>query len=201
MLLILLRTLQMDEEKEILTRVSQSDGRAFEILFDLYRNKVYGYAIRICQSSLQAEEIVQNIFLQIWINRNGLGHIENFAGYVRIMARNEALQYLRHLSMLQRHNSTMAKDWKEEHSDMEFSLQYKETRQILESTLNTLPPQQKLIYNMCHLQGMKQQEVAVQLHISPLTVKSHLRQAVVKVRKAMYLKVGITIFTLLTLFS
>jgi RNA polymerase sigma-70 factor (family 1) len=178
----------------------QSDEKAFEILFDLYRNKMYGYAMRICQSSIQAEEIVQNIFLQIWINRYGIGHIENFAGYIRIMARNEALQYLRHLSMEQRHHSTMAKDWKEEHCDTEFSLEYNETRQLLESTLDTLPPQQKLIYNMCHLQGIKQQEVAVHLHISPLTVKSHLRQAVVKVRKAMYLKVGITIFTFLTLF-
>lgn len=189
------------EEKNLLDKVANGNEVAFESLFNLYRNKVFGYAVKISQSQVQAEEIVQNVFLQIWINRTGLSNIENFAGYVRIMARNEALQFLRRLSIENRHQNTIALNWTELDNDTEQAICFNEAKRMLDNVLDALPPQQKLVYNMCHLQGMKQQEVAAELHISPLTVKAHLRQAVLKVRKAMYIKIGASILLMLSVFA
>lgn len=193
--------MQVEDEKLLLNKVSEGNEIAFGTIFNYYRNKIYGYALTICQSQLQAEEIVQNVFLQIWINRAGLRNIENFAAYVRIMARNEALQFLRRLAIENRHQNTVALDWTELDNDTEQSLHFNEAKRMLDTVLDALPPQQKLVYNMCHLQGMKQQEVAAELHISPLTVKAHLRQAVKKVRKAMFIKLGAAVLLLLALFA
>lgn len=191
----------IDEDKPLLYRLVESDEVAFEILFKRYQNKVFGYAMKISQSKIQAEEIVQNVFLQIWINRAGLNKIDNFGGYVRVMARNEALQFLRRVAIENRHQNNVAHEWTEIHNETEQSLQFNEARHLLNNVIDALPTQQKLVYNMCHLEGRKQQDVALKLHISPLTVKSHLRQAVLKVRKAMYIKIGAAILFLFTIVS
>lgn len=194
--------MQVEDEKLLLNKVSEGNEIAFETIFNAYRNKVYGYALAICQSQTQAEEIVQNVFLQIWVNRSGLSGVDNFAGYVRIMARNEGLQFLRRLAVENRHQASIAQNWTETNNETELTLQFNEARRMLDNALENLPPQQKLVYNMCHLQGMKQHEVAAELQISVLTVKAHLRQAVLKVRKSMYVKVGaIVLFVLSFLFS
>ena len=193
--------MHIDEDKNLLYRLAESDEVAFETLFKLYRNKVFGYAVKISQSKIQAEEIVQNVFLQIWINRARLNNIDNFAAYVRVMARNEALQFLRRVAIENRHQNSVAHEWIESHNETEQSLQFNEAQNLLNTVIDGLPPQQKLIYNMCHLEGRKQQDVALKLDISPLTVKAHLRQAVLKVRKAMYVKIGAAILLLLTFFS
>lgn len=174
--------MHFDNEKTLLVEVAQNNPAAFELLFKQYHNKVYSYSIKICQSALQAEEIVQDVFMKVWINRVSLPDIENFGAYIRIMARNQVLQVLKRIALETRCHALMNQDWTEQQKETENYIYYNDTRKILDRALSTLPPQQRLIYNMCHLQGMKQQEVANQLHISRLTVKAHLRRAVQTVR-------------------
>jgi RNA polymerase sigma-70 factor (ECF subfamily) len=174
--------MHLDNEKTLLVEVARNNSAAFELLFKKYHDKVYSYSIKICQSATQAEEIVQDVFMKVWINRLSLPDIENFGAYIRIMARNQALQVLKRIALETRCHATMNQGWTEQQKETENYIYYNDTKKILDKALSTLPPQQKLIYNMCHLQGMKQQEVASQLHISRLTVKAHLRQAVQKVR-------------------
>jgi RNA polymerase sigma-70 factor (ECF subfamily) len=89
-------------------------------------------------------------------------------------------------------------DWTEQQKETENHIYYNDTKKILDKALSALPPQQKLIYNMCHLQGMKQQEVASQLHISRFTVKAHLRQAVQTVRSIVLVDSHLLIIILLS---
>ena len=171
-----------NDEIHLLNRVSYGDTHAFELLFKRYKNVTYSFAIRICQSKTLAEEVVQDVFLSIWTGRDRLNGINNFGGYLRVVTRNQALQVLRRLALETRSQAKSTENWQELHNETESTIQYNESRKILNKALDTLPPQQKLVYQLCHLQGMKQQEVAEQLHISPLTVKAHLRQAVQRVR-------------------
>ncbi|MNY10648.1 ECF RNA polymerase sigma factor SigE [compost metagenome] len=53
----------------------------------------------------------------------------------------------------------------------------KDTKELLQSGINLLPPQQKLVYQLCHQEGLKYEEVAEKLNLSPLTVKSHMQHA------------------------
>ncbi|RZK41728.1 MAG: hypothetical protein EOO90_10275 [Pedobacter sp.] len=134
------------EEKIILTKISRGDSNAFAVLFNFYRNKVYGYAIAILKSEKSAEEIVQNVFIKIWLKREDLSSVDNFGAYLRTISRNETL-----------------------------------------NALNTL----------CHIEGVKQKDVAEKLNISPLTVKVHLREAVKSIRHYLEMHDGIRIVPLL----
>jgi RNA polymerase sigma-70 factor (family 1) len=192
--------MHLDNEKTLLIAVVQNDPTAFELLFKKYHDKVYSYSIKICQSPSQAEEIVQDVFMKVWMNRAGLPDIENFGAYIRIMARNQALQVLKRIALETRCYAVMNQDWTEQQKETEDYIYYNDTKKILDRAMSSLPPQQKLIYNLCHLQGMKQQEVANQLHISRLTVKAHLRQAVQTVRSVVLVDSHILVAIILSQF-
>jgi RNA polymerase sigma-70 factor (ECF subfamily) len=169
---------ELHNEKYLLLQVADGSHRAFRELFDAYNSKLYNYAFKIIQSEMLAEEAVQEVFMKIWINRAHLDQIDNFGGYIRVMARNQTLQILKRLA-LESHCLTMNnKDWTELHKETENHINYNDTKRLLDKAVNTLPPQQKLIYTLCRLEGMKHKEVASRLSISHLTVKAHLRQAV-----------------------
>jgi RNA polymerase sigma-70 factor (family 1) len=172
----------IDQEKELLAKIANGDHIAFKILFNRYQNKIYSYALKICQSQFLAEEIVQDVFLNVWTGRENILHIANIGAYLMVMAKNQALQVLKRIAIEAHCNNIKNIEWSELNRQTENELDYKETSLLLEKAISRLPSQQKLVYHMCQLEGMKQQEVANQLSISRLTVKAHLRQAVKTVR-------------------
>ena len=69
-------------ENEVLLLVSQGDEMAFRELFAHYQNKLYSVALRVTRSSTLSEEIVEDVFLKIWLKRNDLLEIQNFSAYL-----------------------------------------------------------------------------------------------------------------------
>ena len=67
----------MENDKILLEKISSGDEQAFRSLFDLYRQKVYAYAFKICKSDIQAEDVLQHVFLKIWQHKH-LKEIVNF---------------------------------------------------------------------------------------------------------------------------
>lgn len=185
------------EEKIILTKISRGDSNAFAVLFNFYRNKVYGYAIAILKSEKSAEEIVQNVFIKIWLKREDLSSVDNFGAYLRTISRNETLNALKHIATTHKHEQLIIRHSTELDLDTENTIQYRETKQLLDSAIQKLPAQQKLVYTLCHIEGVKQKDVAEKLNISPLTVKVHLREAVKSIRHYLEMHDGIRIVPLL----
>jgi len=173
---------ELTDEKLILDKISGGDQQAFGSLFNFYKNKVYGYALSILQSEIQAEEIVQDVFIKLWIKRAQMSDIDNFGGFLRTLVKNDTLNALKKIANEQKQHQIIQL----EHSDIDFgtedSIQFKETKQILALAIEKLPPQQKLVYNLCNVEGLKQKDVAEKLNISTSTVKTHLRDAVKSIK-------------------
>ena len=65
-------------EEELLAFIANGDELAFTRVFDYYRDRIYSIAFKITHSTTVAEEIVQDVFLKIWLRRDHLIEIENF---------------------------------------------------------------------------------------------------------------------------
>ncbi len=170
------------DEKLILARTARGDQQAFGVLFNFYKNKVYGYALAILQTNAAAEEIVQDVFIKLWIRRQHLATIDNFGGFLRTIAKNETLNALKKIAVEQKNYQLANQTNTDIDSATENEIQFRETKKLLDEAINKLPPQQKLIYNLCHMEGLKQKDVAEKLSLSPLTVKTHLRDAVKSIK-------------------
>ena len=169
-------------ETELLYQVSTGNREAFTELFEHYQTLVYDYSIHLTRSKSQAEEIVQDVFIKVWINREEILKIENFGAYINRSARNQSYTALRKIAAaalrLVELNDTTIPDV----ANSEHLLLFNESTKMLKDVVNTLPPQRKLVYELCHEKGLKYEEVAMKLNISSGTVHKHMKLALKTIR-------------------
>jgi RNA polymerase sigma-70 factor (family 1) len=174
---------ELFDEDDLIHLISQGNQLAFQKLFELYRNKVYGIAFKLTHSSVIAEEILEDVFMKIWTKRSGLTEINNIGAYLLIITRNDAYRALKKI----------ARDCRLSHKSVDavgdvgnesinHPLEEKDYKEKLHSVIDRLPKQQRLVFRLIKEEGMKREEVANALHLSPETVKFHLSQAVKTLR-------------------
>jgi RNA polymerase sigma-70 factor (family 1) len=170
----------------LLLQISQGNERAFRAVFDELSPRVYRYALQLTRDQAVAEEILQDVFLKIWTRRETLPEIDNFPGYVHIVTRNHCFNALKKLAQEQKTKEMVKLSAKTAlNNEIEEFIFYKESRAILEKAVAGLPAQQRKVYNLCHVEGLKYEEAAERLHISPLTVKKHMQTALGTLRSKM----------------
>lgn len=170
----------MHDDRILLEKISAGDEQAFRVLFDLHRKKIYSYALKIVKCEIQAEDILQDVFLKIWQHQD-LTVIEDFDAYLKVMTRNHVFKILRRRQLEIQTNNGL--NWTEAHNETEESLLLNDTMHLLKQGVSQLPPQQKLVYNLCREQGLKYEAAAKLLAISPLTVKTHMQHSLRFLRK------------------
>ena len=170
------------DERELLAEIAGGDKRSFEYLFKLHHKSMFSFSKRVTRSEELAKEVVQDIFLRIWLNREKLVEIENLGAYLNTLVRNECFKTLRKLNQEFKSNEV----YKTRHSESDYStereIDYRETESILNSAIATLSPQQKAVYVLCHQEGLKYEEAASQLGLSAQTVHSYMKDALRKIR-------------------
>ena len=172
----------LHNETELLQRISQGDEQAFATLFNYYRNKIYGVALKLTHSTTVAEEIVEDVFVKIWTRKTTLNEIENFSAYLFTIARNETYKILKQIAknykivLLTESNESVA------HNNTEDYVINKEFTSLLQKAIERLPQQQKQVYKLMKEEDLKRGEVAELLHLQPETVKFHLAQAMKRIR-------------------
>jgi RNA polymerase sigma-70 factor (family 1) len=172
----------LHNEKAILEQVTQGDESAFRMVFDHYRDAIYSFACKVVQQDTLAEEIVQDVFVKIWINRSGLPAVRNFADFLYIIARNHTFNALRRVARDRKWNSASTENLEISGVSAEAVILQRDYDRLLQQAIAQLPPQQKLVYTLGRQEGFSREEIAAQLNISPATVKVHMSQALKTLR-------------------
>lgn len=164
------------DEQVLLSRISLGDERAFRVIYDRYRKKVYSYALKILKEEDRSEDIVHEVFINIWQHER-LKEIENLESYLRITTRNATLKLLRRQKLERRVSTEQAVRWEDLCEATEQGILWNDTRKILQKGVDYLPPQQKIVFQLCRDEGLKYEEIAERMSISRLTVKTHMQHA------------------------
>lgn len=174
---------QRSAEVELLLRLQQGDEEAFASLFYAYKDKLFGFAVILTNSSARAEDLVQDVFLKIWQNKAHIAEIENINAFIFRMLQNQAIDELRRFSKeTLAYSSDFINEKDVEPTPAEYLLN-KEIREKIEEAVNQLPPQQKRIYILHHEDGYTYEEIASQLNLSVSTIRNHMSQAMGNIRK------------------
>mgnify|MGYP000597832205 CR=1 FL=1 len=88
----------IENEKVLLSNVAAGDENAFAKLFKNYYNQLGGFIMRLTESESLTQEIVQDVFLKIWINRTALSEIDCFKAYLPVVAKNHAFNCLKQIA-------------------------------------------------------------------------------------------------------
>jgi len=170
-------------ESELLLKIAAGDESAFKGLFHLWRDKLYFFVLRITHSPEMAEDILQDAFVKIWINRATLTTIQHFDAYIYKICKNQAISGMKRAAHEILILSELKKAPDAEALVMDDPVVHRELNRKFQAILYKLPTQQRLVYTLTHIHGLKHDEVAQQLKISASTVKNHMTRALCTIRK------------------
>jgi RNA polymerase sigma-70 factor (family 1) len=173
----------LHNERELLLTIAKGDEKAFRKLFNHYWNHIYSVAFTFTKSIVLSEEVVQDVFLKIWLKREQLTSIINFKGYLFTVARNHIYNELRKKSCEQSFVKHLEEYFIEMSSLPEEKLFLKETQYLINEAVAHLPVQQRTVYELSRNAGLDHAQIADKLGISKLTVKSHMNKALRLIRQ------------------
>lgn len=168
------------DEKKILERLKREDHSAFRQLFDAYYDALILFANHLLNNAEAAEDVVQDCFVDFWINRR-FEHLDaGIDKYLFQCVKHAALNDLRGCRRREKRYASIKEEMKEEEEVTEIS---DEKLEILYAAIRQLPEERRKIFTMICLEGKKYQEVADILQISINTIKTQMGRSFQFLRK------------------
>ncbi|WP_127129546.1 RNA polymerase sigma factor [Pseudoflavitalea rhizosphaerae] len=171
--------------QELLNRIAAGDQEAFASLHHQYWDECYGLALAFLKSPDQAEDVVQDVFLKLWVKRSSLPAIKDFTPYFMVMVRNEIINYLRQLAQRQKKHAQYVSD-NSVHLQQFFSVSDADTASIIQKALSELTERQQQIFSLSRDNGLSHEEIAEQLGLSKKTVSNTITQVLNHLRITLY---------------
>ncbi len=137
--------------------------------------------MRFIENSHACEDIVQDTFISIWEGKGEYESILMFHAYIYKTIRNKALNYLKHSQIKKQYSQTYLQEVESEKFVVESVLE-EETHFVLYEAIRQLPPQCQNVIKL-HLEGKSNKEIAEEMQLSIVTVKSHKIIAYNKLRE------------------
>jgi RNA polymerase sigma-70 factor (family 1) len=171
------------DESKLLELLVQGDEGAFARIFGRYQRKVYGTALGFLKSAALAEEIVQDVFMKVWLKRTEFGGVRNLEAYLLSMTRHLVLDRLKKAAYENNHLKAFTASFPDFTDTTDHLLRNRQCEILLQEAIAALPPQQKQVYRLAKTAGFSQEEIAEQMGISRLTVKKHMAMALQSIRQ------------------
>lgn len=178
-------------------RIATGDEAAFAEIFHSYNAKIFPVAMRLVKSQGEAEEIVQEVFLRLWLHREKLPEIKNPGAWLISIASNLALTHLRHKAVQQRHHPRIQEEGEGSDLLVEETLQAREVGRWIHEAVEMLPPSRREVFLLSRNQGYSRREIAEKLGISESTVKNQLNAALHFLQDYLLNNKGLSLPTLL----
>lgn len=172
-----LRNDQSNTEKHQFARIAAGDEAAFQQLFHQYNKVLFPFIISLVKAQADAEEIVQDVFLKLWLNREKLTAIENPGGWLRTVTANAAYD---HLQKMAGYEVLLSNFQRRQHGSEKPFWQELDARLNWEAVINQirkLPLRQRQVLQLSRIEGLSRKEIARKLGISENTVRNHLADA------------------------
>jgi RNA polymerase sigma-70 factor (ECF subfamily) len=176
---------------DLLHAVARGDEDALARLYDQYRVILFGLLVRILNSREEAEDVLQEVFLQVW---RRAGDFDEQRGkpftWLVTLTRSRAIDRLRVLNARQRLATSAAQDQPEEASDALRETFHSEQKEIVQRALAELPEDQRRTLLLAYFEGLTQSEIATKINAPLGTVKTRMRTALTKLRATLGTQIG-----------
>jgi len=164
------------DDRAVAARLRQGDRGAFDALFREYYAALVGVADVVVRERGVAEEIVQDVMLELWRRHDAITIDQSLKGYLIGATRNRALNFVRHAAVQKKHAPFITNEMSSPPAaDQE--LVASELGAAITAAIASLPPRCREVFELSRLRGLKQAEVAEALGISVKTVEAQMGKA------------------------
>jgi RNA polymerase sigma-70 factor (ECF subfamily) len=170
------------DDTTMLTRIGQRDENAMEAVFRRYSGPVYSVALRVLRDTGQAEDILQEVFLQLW--RKPAAFVQNrgsLGAWLVVIARNRSIDVLRRRKPSDSVDDVVLTSPVNVADEAERNIAMQRVRAVIAN----LPEEQRRTLDLAYFEGLSHTEIASRTGDPLGTVKTRIRQALITLRKAL----------------
>jgi RNA polymerase sigma-70 factor (ECF subfamily) len=174
-------TMQM-EDAELLEAVARQDQSAMAALFDKYSRLVYSIALRVLREPDQAEDVMQEVLLQVWRQPGGfVAQRGSLGAWLAVVARNRSIDVIRRRS----HLTPLEEMVLPEPRNLQRAVEENHLMDQVRVAVETLPSEQQSPLHMAYFEGLTHTEISERTGTPLGTVKTRIRTALATVRRAL----------------
>lgn len=192
-------------EQLLLQQLSGAEAgayQAFTVFYHQYYQVLYQYVFPFAhRSSLETQEIIQVVFVKLWLKRDMLVGIRHFKPYLFRMARNAAMDLYRQKRNKEKYEALSGAGRDEFAADAGQQLVLKEYHHLAQQAINQMPERRRRIFLLRTAADLSLDEISAEMAVSKEVVKKQLYTAVDAIKKHLNDKSGIIFFLLTILFS
>lgn len=166
-----------EQEADFIQCLQRGSTEAFEQLFNGYKRPVLFFIQKFLKSDAEAEEILHDVFLTVWQQRQQLDPSIGIGGYLHTLARNQVLNQIKQRATAQKLNQEWGRRTDAHSHTVEDQYITVEYEQMAHNVIAQLPPRRQEVFQLCTVEGKSYDEVGRQLGISRDAVKDHMVHA------------------------
>lgn len=164
--------------------IASGDEAALSALYDRYKSILFSLILRILHSQPEAEDILQDVFIQVWKKAADFDEARGRAfTWLATLARSRAIDRLRQLSSRERTATEASRETPEVWIDAEDDAIRSEQGAVVRAALAELPEEQRRTLLLAYFEGLTQTEIADRLNAPLGTVKTRMRSGMIKLRE------------------
>ena len=169
-------------DADLLARLRAGDHAAFDAIFRHWYEPVVRSANRVLHDAGVAEELSQDVFLELWRRRESLAPDSSVAGYLMQAVRNRSLNHLRHLQVQQK-SAVYVEALSEPTEYADADTQAGELQDAIRSAIDALPPRTREVFLMSRERDLRYSEIAEQLGVTVKAVEANMSRALRQLRE------------------
>ncbi|QGY44028.1 RNA polymerase sigma-70 factor [Maribellus comscasis] len=170
---------------KVIAKLCGGDKNALDEIYNYYYPKLYAFAKSFLKVDDDINDILQEVFVKLWLNRQKIKNIDTFNSYLFTITKNHIISYFRIKSKNHEFESRLKEIASPEQTSEITDIEYKELKGKLEELIDQLPEKRKIIFKLSREDGLSHAEIAEKLDISIKTVEDHMRHALKFVKKHM----------------
>jgi RNA polymerase sigma-70 factor, ECF subfamily len=184
-----------DHNTELFKKVKLGDEKAFESLFKFYYQRLCHYACATLKDMEDAEEVVQQVFINIWDKRENIFIDTSLQSYLYRAVNNACLNKIKQKKIYGMHHEHIKLESPVSIDSTSETIISEELKEAINDAVELLPDQCKLVFQLSRFEGLKHQEIADELSISVKTVENQIGKALKHLRG--HLKDYLTFFIII----
>ncbi|NHA05160.1 sigma-70 family RNA polymerase sigma factor [Mucilaginibacter sp. HC2] len=171
-----------DTDQELIAALQKGDEAAFKTLYEKYWAEVYTMIYRRIGDVDDSKDIVQNIFVNIWISRKNIIAEKSLAPWLNTAARTKAISHYKKKYASINRDTSFQNDLPEHYSP-EFNLEAKELESVFKDEIEKMPDTMQKTFLLSRYENKSIREIAIELSLSEQTIKNNISQALERLRR------------------